>query len=173
MDLFMPYLHNGESLPLSHLPVVEIELFRETVLSQIEEGGHLSALFVAPRNGRFLLFALISVPDREQVGVLATEVEESYWGLTPYCAQAHWFEREICEQWSIQPKGHPWLKPIRFSPSRRGGRKAATRRCMKWRWAPCTRASSNRDTSAFNATVKPSTTWKFRSGTSIAAWNGP
>jgi Ni,Fe-hydrogenase III large subunit len=126
MDLFMPYLHNGESLPLAHLPVVEIELFRETVLSQIEEGGHLSALFVAPRNGRFLLFALISVPDREQVGVLATEVEESYWGLTPYCAQAHWFEREIYEQWGIEPKGHPWLKPIRFSPARRGGRKADT-----------------------------------------------
>src|SRR5207245_2001966 len=31
--------------------------------------------------------------------------------------QAHWFEREIAEQWGLRPNGHPWLKPIRFHKS--------------------------------------------------------
>ena len=34
--------------------------------------------------------------------------------------QAHWFEREIAEQWGVRPEGHPWLKPIRFHKSYRG-----------------------------------------------------
>ncbi len=39
---------------------------------------------------------------------------DSYEALTPECPQAHWFEREIAEDWAVTPHGHPWLKPIRF-----------------------------------------------------------
>jgi len=35
--------------------------------------------------------------------------------------QAHMFEREIAEQWRIEPVGHPWLKPVRFQRPRRDG----------------------------------------------------
>ena len=59
---------------------------------------------------------------RDESGTLAllsTEVEESYPSLTPECPQAHWFEREIAEQWGILPTGHPWLKLIRFHKSYR------------------------------------------------------
>ena len=31
----------------------------------------------------------------------------------------HLFEREIAEQFGVEPAGHPWLKPVRFSPPRR------------------------------------------------------
>lgn len=119
MDPHPSYLHNGEAVPMTQLPVVSIESFRDTVLRQIGAGGHLSALFTAPRSERFLLFAVVCLPEREQVGLIATEVQDAYWGLTPYCPQAHWFEREIFEQWGIQPKGHPWLKPIRFAAAHR------------------------------------------------------
>src|SRR5207245_1202926 len=44
--------------------------------------------------------------------------------LTLECPQAHWFEREIAEQWGIRPEGHPWLKPIRFHGSYRPGHEA-------------------------------------------------
>ena len=47
-----------------------------------------------------------------------------YPALTPDCPQAHWFEREIAEQWGVAPEGHPWLKPIRFHRSYRPGRDA-------------------------------------------------
>ena len=45
---------------------------------------------------------------------ISTNIHGSYAALTPDCPQAHWFEREIFEQWGIVPEGHPWLKPIRF-----------------------------------------------------------
>ncbi len=41
-----------------------------------------------------------------------------YAALTPDCPAAHYFEREIHEQWRVLPEGHPWLKPVRFP---RGG----------------------------------------------------
>ena len=52
---------------------------------------------------------------------------DSYPSLTPECPQAHWFEREIAEQWGVVPDGHPWLKPIRFHPSYRPGHDAWSR----------------------------------------------
>ncbi len=42
--------------------------------------------------------------------------DASYPSFTPATPQAHWFEREIFEQWHITPAGHPWLKPLRFCP---------------------------------------------------------
>ncbi len=56
--------------------------------------------------------------DREGIlGVISTNIQDSYPALTPECPQAHWFEREIFEQWGIMPEKHPWLKPIRFHKS--------------------------------------------------------
>jgi Ni,Fe-hydrogenase III large subunit len=60
----------------------------------------------------------------EQTGTLSavtTDVRESYPALTPDCPQAHWFEREIAEQWGVRPEGHPWLKPVRFHRAYRPG----------------------------------------------------
>lgn len=39
--------------------------------------------------------------------------------MTVDCPQAHWFEREIAEQWKVEPQGQTWLKPIRFHASYR------------------------------------------------------
>ena len=43
-------------------------------------------------------------------------VAGAYPALTPDCPAAHYFEREIREQYGIEPKDHPWLKPVRFPP---------------------------------------------------------
>jgi Ni,Fe-hydrogenase III large subunit len=43
----------------------------------------------------------------------------AYPSLTPDCPQVHLFERELAEQFGVQPEGHPWLKPVRYPPSRR------------------------------------------------------
>ena len=57
-------------------------------------------------------------PERGRSGVArATLVGERFPSLTPSCPQAHWFERELAEQWGVVPEGHPWLKPIRFHRS--------------------------------------------------------
>ena len=60
------------------------------------------------------LFAVLADDDEGILEIISTNIHGSYTALTPDCPQAHWFEREIFEQWGIVPEGHPWLKPIRF-----------------------------------------------------------
>ncbi|SCM74080.1 hydrogenase [Desulfovibrio sp. 86] len=36
--------------------------------------------------------------------------------MTPDLPQLHYFEREIYEQWGVEPVGHPWLKSVRRAP---------------------------------------------------------
>src|SRR5262249_23460508 len=95
-------------------------------------GERLSALFGCRRqSGGIALWAVLA-SDREGVLRLGTTVVsgDSYPSLTPDCPQAHLFEPEIAEDWALVPEGHPWLKPVRFTPSRRerkdGGGRAGT-----------------------------------------------
>ena len=41
---------------------------------------------------------------------------ESFPSVAELCPQAQLFEREIAEQFGRRPAGHPWEKPVRFSP---------------------------------------------------------
>jgi Ni,Fe-hydrogenase III large subunit len=105
---------------LQEIPIVTAGEFRQTVLTGIAEGGRLAALFGRPStNDTVQLFAVLAYGNTGSLAVISTEVTDAYPALTPDCAQAHWFEREIAEQWGVRPQGHPWLKPLRFHASYR------------------------------------------------------
>jgi Ni,Fe-hydrogenase III large subunit len=71
------------------------------------------------------LYAVLAHDMQGRIHVLATDVAAAaYPALTPDCPEAHWFEREIAEQWGVRPAGHPWLKPIRFHRAYRAGHDA-------------------------------------------------
>ncbi len=107
-------------VPLQEIPLLSIGEFRETVLIGVAEGGRLAALFGRPStNDTVQLFAVLAHASTGTLAVTSTEVTDAYPALTPDCAQAHWFEREIAEQWGVRPQGHPWLKPLRFHASYR------------------------------------------------------
>ena len=82
----------------------------------VERGHRISALFgQLIDHDRMRLWAVLSHDNKSLLSLLYTDLEEDrYPSITPHCAQAHWFEREIFEQWGVRPEGHPWLKPIRF-----------------------------------------------------------
>jgi Ni,Fe-hydrogenase III large subunit len=116
-------LHNGSAAPRERLPEVSPGEFRAWLLESTAGAGRLAALFGVPAGDDDSL-RLIAVVARESEGclsLLSTGVGRSYPSLTPECPQAHWFEREIAEQWGVVPEGHPWLKPVRFQPPRRRG----------------------------------------------------
>ena len=111
---------SGEAVALSNIPQLSIAEFRTGILSAVDDRGTLAALFGMPMaNGHVRLFAVLADAATNGVSILSTEVAESYPCLTVECPQAHWFEREISEQWQVHPEGHPWLKPIRFHPPHR------------------------------------------------------
>ena len=116
-------LFNGETARLAKLPVTDMDDFRETVLMTTEGGGRLLSLFGCPVEGAgtVRLYAVLSAADSGGYALIATDVADQYPALTPECTQAHWFEREIAEQWGVRPEGHPWLKPIRYHHSYRPG----------------------------------------------------
>jgi Ni,Fe-hydrogenase III large subunit len=116
-------LFNGETARRDRIPVVGMDDFREAVLMTTEGGDRLLSLFGCPVEGAqtVRLHAVLGAADSGGYSLVATDVGDRYPALTPECAQAHLFEREIAEQWGVVPEGHPWLKPVRCHRSHRPG----------------------------------------------------
>jgi Ni,Fe-hydrogenase III large subunit len=113
-------LYNGQAVCRRDVPVLTVGELREAVFSSVKQGARLAALFGMPVGGEAVrLFAVLACGDTGDLSVASADVEDHYPALTPNCPQAHWFEREIAEQWGVRPEGHPWLKPIRFHCSYR------------------------------------------------------
>jgi Ni,Fe-hydrogenase III large subunit len=115
------------ALPLQEIAIEPFPTFRTELIGSIASGGRLSSFFGAVHGDQTRLFAIISHDESGTISVSSTLVGERYPALTPDCPQAHWFEREIAEQWGVVPEGHPWFKPIRFHRSYRAGKDAWNR----------------------------------------------
>ena len=98
--------------------------FRRAVAEAVaDEGARLAALFgQGLPEGDVRLWAVLCHDEAGRLSLLSTRVAGRYPALTPSCPEAHWFERALWEQWGVVPEGHPWLKPVRFQPARRGER---------------------------------------------------
>jgi Ni,Fe-hydrogenase III large subunit len=115
-------LRPNEPVRLREVPLITPDEFRDVVLTGVAEGGRLAAFFGRPFDRDAVqLIAVLAYGNTGGLSVTSTRVNAAYPALTPDCPQAHWFEREIAEQWSVRPEGHPWLKPIRFHASYRPG----------------------------------------------------
>jgi Ni,Fe-hydrogenase III large subunit len=115
-------LRPNEPARLQEIPLITSGEFRDAVLTGVAEGGRLAALFGRPLDRDAVqLIAILAYGNTGGLSVASTRVNDAYPALTPDCPQAHWFEREIAEQWGVRPEGHSWLKPIRFHASYRPG----------------------------------------------------
>ncbi len=117
-------ISNGQAVELKKISSMARDEFLGFVAEAVEYGLRISALFAQPiEKDRVRLWAILSHDGKSLILPVYTDLNENrYPSITSRCAQAHWFEREIFEQWGIKPDRHPWLKPIRFhSPYRRHG----------------------------------------------------
>lgn len=125
-------LRNCQTIAIEDIPLVGTTVFRNAIIDAVDDGARISALFGIPQpqerlvpkvfenqlsEAKIRLFAVLADDDKGILSIISTDIREVYPALTPDCPQAHWFEREIFEQWGIKPEGHPWLKPIRFQQS--------------------------------------------------------
>lgn len=113
---------NGQSIGLMDVVSMAQEDFLSYVIEAVEHGVRIGALFAQPiEDNRVRLWTVLSYDSQSLILPLSCDLESGqYPSLTPHCPQAHWFEREIFEQWVVKPHGHPWLKPIRFHAPYRG-----------------------------------------------------
>lgn len=112
---------NNQAIRLNAIPAVPFERFRQAVIDAAAGEARLSAMPVwQPLDtGGLRIIAVLSFPEKGELGLLSSALPDRWPSLTSDCPAAHWFEREIAEQWGLTPEGHPWPKPIRFEPPRR------------------------------------------------------
>lgn len=118
-------LANGQAVKIQAVPALPLWEFRESIINAVAQGMRIAALFGRPVDERNVqLWAIMADDSRSMLFPFHSETDDSFQSLTPQCPQAHWFEREIFEQYAIKPNGHPWLKPIRFHAPYRESRQA-------------------------------------------------
>jgi len=111
-------LANGGAAPRSKIPRLPLDAFRSLVVGSTKHGHRVAALFANATGETGVELIVVLAADSDGVlEVAATELASSTFpSMTPDCPEVHLFEREIAEQWGLVPEGHPWLKPVRFSP---------------------------------------------------------
>lgn len=117
----------GETVALARLPLVDLPALRRAIIDAVARGHRVIALFGRLLEGGVRLYAVLADDESGLLSAISADASEEYLAITPDCPQVHWFEREIAEQWGIVPRGHPWLKPLRFHPSYRQGHDAWSR----------------------------------------------
>jgi Ni,Fe-hydrogenase III large subunit len=121
----MLQIYNCDMDDFKNMPCLDISEFRQSILEQVGQGMRIASFFALPAdNGTCRLICLLADDANGNLYLLSTEVLKTYPALTTQCPQAHLFEREIAEQFSILPEGHPWLKPVRFHKSYNGNGKS-------------------------------------------------
>ncbi len=116
-DTLVP-LANATSLPWSEVPEWPAPEFVTVVAAALERGGRLCAWFGVAEpgagSGALRLVAVVAYDAENTLAVgRSLPFSGKYPALTPRNHQAHLFEREVWEQFGIEPEGHPWLKPVR------------------------------------------------------------
>ncbi|MGD9361016.1 MAG: hydrogenase, partial [Desulfobacterales bacterium] len=110
-------IDNGEAVIRDRIPHLSFNDFRSQALDIVANGGKVVQFFAYPaQDGINLLTVLRS----DQLLLAGCKAPEAYPALTAECEPFHMFEREIAEQFGIRPKGHPWLKMVRYQANERG-----------------------------------------------------
>ncbi len=111
-------MRNGRSVSRAAIPLLTLDSFRSAIEEAVAGGSRIASLFGYMHEDKKLRLLAVLAQDRLGEAALAeTLLEDTLPALTPDCPEAHWFERELAEQWGVLPEGHPWLKPIRFHRS--------------------------------------------------------
>ena len=104
------------AIPTADILIMPQNSFHQWIDANIAANRHLTA-FIPLTNDKHsaALLAIFSDNNSEDISIAALEVNGNvYDSLTISYPQFHIFEREIFESTGIKPKGHPWLKPVRF-----------------------------------------------------------
>ena len=113
---------NAEPAPLADVPLVPIAAFRTAVLDAVRDECRVASYFARQVVDGIELVAVLADDTTSELGFVRTRLtEDRFESLTPECPQVQLFEREIAEQYGVEPVGHPWLKPVRFQQSWRPG----------------------------------------------------
>lgn len=110
-------LGNRRALALADVETLPIAELRAVVADDVRAGWRIVSLFGMPEGAeRLRMLVVLADDERGRLAAMSAVVGDRYPALTPDCAQASRFEREMAEQCGVTPEGHAWLKPLRRHP---------------------------------------------------------
>jgi Ni,Fe-hydrogenase III large subunit len=113
---------NAQPAPIASVPLLDGPWFRRTIVDSVAQGARIASLFARQHDGAVELVVVLADDASGWLGLARTRLsEESFPSIAVDCPQAQLFEREIAEQYGLEPAGHPWLKPVRYHDSWRPG----------------------------------------------------
>jgi len=111
-------LKNNQRVPLSTIPIVGYDIFRETILTDLLKGEdkHCVNYFGLNRENKVWLICCIAADKENCIYVTSTQVEKNapLLSITAQNLSFEKFEREIHENFGVSYIDHPWLKPVRY-----------------------------------------------------------
>jgi Ni,Fe-hydrogenase III large subunit len=113
-------LTNGGASSYDAVTRTTFDDLRRLVIAAPAGGRRVAALFGIPRGQGVDVLAVLAADAEGVLEVAASDAPASFASMTPECPEVHLFERELAEQHGLQPEGHPWPRPVRFSPDASG-----------------------------------------------------
>jgi Ni,Fe-hydrogenase III large subunit len=113
-------IKNGQAVNRSDIPDLEFAAFQNAVLKAVLHDGFVVQFFAYEDEKNTLKLLTVLRCGKDELYVTGCSLADEYPSLTPECEKFHMFEREIAEQFGVRPKGHPWLKMVRYHENYRG-----------------------------------------------------
>jgi Ni,Fe-hydrogenase III large subunit/NADH:ubiquinone oxidoreductase subunit C len=121
-DMNVLTINNQQSVPVSSVPEMDYDLFKETNTSLIDSHPERHCvLYFGYRESRSVKLICCIADDETHKIMISSSVVKDDIVLDSFSAKHlsfEKFEREIHENFGIDYKDHPWLKPVRFSYNR-------------------------------------------------------
>lgn len=107
-------LHNGDTADAQKVPSLSPAEFRQSIVKAVANGARIASLFGYPlAPGTIRLVVVLADGMSGSLAVLSRDAQDSYLALMHDCPQADPFEREVSEQYGLQPEGHPAPNSLR------------------------------------------------------------
>ena len=104
---------NKRRININEIPILNINELREEIINLSKR---VIGFFGKKENDKVRLFAVLADDNEGKIYISSAifeKEEKEYESLTQIIPAFHKFEREFYEEFDIEPKNHPWLKPLR------------------------------------------------------------
>jgi Ni,Fe-hydrogenase III large subunit len=109
-------IRNCEPVALDAVPVLSCAEFSALLREQIEARGRIASYFGYRVDDAVRLMIVVAQPVYGLLALFSCRVDGDQPSLAAEFPQLQLFEREIGEQFGVVFTGHPWFKPVRFTP---------------------------------------------------------
>ena len=104
---------NKKRINISDIPVLSFETLREEIINL---NKRVVGFFGKKEDDNTKLFVVLADDENGDLYIsssIFTQDVKEYESLTQEIPAFHVFEREFFEEFGVEPKNHPWLKPMR------------------------------------------------------------